>query len=477
MTNHEAEIVRLRQEVADLRKALDEALETIKELKAQLGQHSQNSHWPSSRDKGKKRQRTKSLRTKSEKPAGGQAGHEGHTLEFSASPDRVEHHRPQRCAHCQTAFEAALPAQSVQRRQVIDIPPMQMEVVEHQVEHVICPCCGGETSGAFPEEVTNPVQYGPKIKGLSVYLKNVQLIPYERTREMLGDLFGIQLSPGTLQNFMSSAASRLQPVMNRLKEALLNAHVLHFDESGFYIEGGRQWLHTASSESLTYYAPHASRGRKATEAMDILPRFKGTAHHDHWSTYWTYRQCRHALCNAHLLRDLNAVAEQGNQPWASRLKHFLLAAKSTVQRARQSGREALPPDKLAQVERIFQRLTTAALAANPPPPGGWPKGKRGRPKKTKARNLAERLHTYPTAILAFVYDFKVPFDNNLAERDIRMLKVQQKISGCFRSLQGAKDFCTIRSYTSSLRKQKLHVWNGLNSLFLGQLIEPDYTPV
>ena len=171
------------------------------------------------------------------------------------------------------------------------------------------------------------------------------------------------------------------------------------------------------------------------------------------------------------------MQEQGNQPWASHLKRFLLVTKRVVDATRQSGDPALSTPKLAQVERIFDRLISAALAANPPPVGGWPRGKRGRPKKTKARNLAERLENFRFAILAFAYDFNVPFDNNLAERDIRMLKVQQKISGCFRSTQGAKDFCAIRSYISCLRKQHLNLWSGLNSIFSDQLIEPDYTPV
>jgi transposase len=365
----------------------------------------------------------------------------------------------------------------VQRRQVVDLPPIQVEVVEHQVETVVCHCCGRETSGSFPEGVTQPVQYGPQLKGLSVYLKHVQLIPYERTRTLLCDLLGVQLSPGTLENFVAGAARRLQPVMKRVKEALVNSHVVHFDESGFYIGGLRQWLHSASSRSLTYYAPHSARGQKATNAIGILSRFAGVAHHDHWSAYWQYTQCEHALCNAHLLRELNAMHEQGNQPWASQLKRFLLVAKRVVDAARQRGANRLSPPKLAQVERIFDRLTSAALRANPPPAGGWPQGKRGRPKKTKARNLAERLENFRFAILAFVYDFNVPFDNNLAERDIRMLKVQQKISGCFRSTQGANDFCTIRSYISCLRKQQRDIWAGLNSIFSGQLIEPDYTPV
>jgi len=476
MINNHDEIERLKREIVELRKALEEAQETIKELRSQLAQNSGNSHWPSSRDKGKKR-RNKSLRQKSAKKAGGQAGHEGRTLEFSAEPDRIESHRPERCANCQAPLDASHRLPGTERRQVIDIPPLQLEVVEHQVETVVCDCCGHLTTGVFPSDVTNPVQYGPRIKALTVYLKHEHFVPYQRTHDLLCDLFGASISPGTLENMVHQAAQRLQPVAEKIKTALLTEKVVHFDESGFYIGGERQWLHSAGSRRWTFYAPHRLRGRNATDAIDILPRFHGVAQHDHWAAYWQYEQCDHALCNAHLLRDLNAIEEDGNQPWATRFKHLLLAAKAVVATARNNNDLSLSPDKLAQVERIYHRLVTAALAANPPPPGGWPKGQRGRPRKTKARNLAERLDRYRRQILAFVYDFNVPFDNNLAERDIRMLKVQQKVSGCFRSSVGAVAFCTIRSYTSSLRKQGLDVWSALNSIFLGPLIEPAYPPV
>lgn len=471
------EIKQLRQENAELRKALKEALETIKELKAQLGQDSRNSSWPSSRDKGRKKRRTKSLRQKSDKSAGGQPGHEGRTLEFSADPDRIERHRPETCTHCQQPFSRGISGQSGERRQVVDIPPLQLEVVEHQVETLLCACCGRETTGKFPPAATNPVQYGPRIKALSLYLKHEHFIPYARTQRVLGDLFGAKISTGTLQNIVHQSARRLQLVTARIKAALSREDVVHFDESGFYIGGQRQWLHSAGSKRFTYYGSHASRGGKAMDAMGILPRFQGTAHHDHWAPYWQYEQCTHALCNIHHLRELNGIEEHFNQPWAPRFKHFLLAAKTVVAAAQERGEQRLPLHKLAQIERLYDRLTTLALQANPPPPGGWPQNTRGRPKKTKPRNLAERLVKRRRAVLAFVYDFKVPFDNNLAERDIRMLKVQQKISGCFRRTIGADAFCTIRSYTSSLRKQGVPIWPAINSIFTRHIIEPNYTPV
>lgn len=476
--NSEKKVEQLEQKNAELQKALDEALEIIKDLRAQLDQTSQNSGWPSSRDKGRKKRQTKSLRKKSDKKAGGQVGHEGRTLEFSANPSRIESHRPKECSHCQHPLEASQKAISVERRQVIDIPPVELEITEHQVERLVCTCCGQESTGSFPVSVTNPVQYGSRVKALAVYLKEEHFVPYARSRRLFVDLFNANISPGTLQNAVLRAGKELKAVKNKIKDGLLKQDVVHFDESGFYIAGKRQWLHVASSQQLTLYAAHPKRGKAALNEIELLPKFTGTAVHDNWSAYWHYGQCAHAVCNVHHLRELNAVEERYEQQWAPRFKHFLLATKEIVDAARLAGLTALPPDKLAQIERLYERLITAALAANPPPPGGWPRGKRGRPKKTKARNLAERFDTRRKAILAFAYDFDIPFDNNLAERDIRMLKVQQKISGCFRSTEAASAFCATRSYLSSLRKQNVNLWDALNSIFSElPLIEPVYTPV
>jgi transposase len=474
-----AENEQLKQENEELRKTLTEMLKRVKELEAQLNQNSGNSSWPSSRDKGtkKKKRRTKSLRVKSDKPVGGQPGHEGRTLELKDKVNRVKSHRPEECEHCREALKLESEVSWVERRQVIDLPPIEMEVVEHRVETVVCSRCGHETAGEFPSDVINPVQYGPRVKALAVYLKNDHFLPYVRAQRLMSDLFGATISPGTLQNFVHQAAKVLEPVTENIRAALKKEEVVHFDESGFYIEGKRQWLHSASSQQLTYYTPHPTRGKEAVKAAGILPEFTGTAVHDNWATYWSYDQCDHALCNVHHLRELNAIEEQFEQSWASRFRHFLLATKAVVDTAKENGLHTLSPEKLAQIERLYDRLVTAALAANPPPEDGWPRGKRGRAKKTKARNFAERLDKRRQAILAFAYDFKVPFDNNLAERDIRMLKVQQKVSGCFRSSEGARAFCDTRSYISSLRKQGINIWSALRSVFSQDpIVEPSYSP-
>jgi transposase len=476
--DYQRENEQLKQRIKELEASLQAAQQQIAELTALLKQNSRNSHWPSSRDKsGKKKKRTKSLRRKSDKKPGGQKGHSGHTLKMSATPDVVMVHRPETCQHCQQHFTAEQRALAIDKRQVHDLPPLHIVVTEHQAETLCCSHCRQLSQGLFPKDVMAPVQYGPRIQQLAVYLKAEQLIPFERSRRFFADLFDLNLSPGTLQNIIKRSARQLRPIVDQVKAALTAGQILHCDESGFYINGQRHWLHVAATDQLTCYYPHRNRGSKATTAMGILPDFQGRAIHDFWSAYYQHEQCQHGLCNVHHLRDLTAIAENHGQRWANRMKWLLLSIKQVVDQARLAGETALPPLKVAQIERLYDHQVAVALQANPPPPGGWPKGKRGRPKKTKPRNFAERLDKHRHEVLAFVYDFKVPFDNNLAERDIRMLKVQQKVSGCFRSVHGAQDFCTIRSYLSTMRKQGISVWLALGSLFSGDILMPDLTPV
>lgn len=467
----------LREALAQMQQQLAAVQQQLADLQARLGQNSRNSHWPSSRDKPRSKAVTRSLRQKSERQAGGQTGHPGRTLEMSPTPQQVVVHRPETCPHCQAVFAAEQAAQASTKRQVFDLPPIELIVTEHRVETLVCSECGAWVSGEFPTAVSQPTQYGPGIQRLAVYLKTEQLVPYERSQQFLADVCGVHLSLGTLENFVRQAAQRLRPVVAQIKQALISSPVVHFDESGFYIEGQRHWLHSAGTPTLTHYAAHRRRGRVATEALGVLPQFYGTAVHDFLAVYLGYEHCQHGLCNAHHLRDLNGVLETMPQAWQWRFKVLLLGAKQAVAQASAAGLSALPPPKLAQIERLYARLVQAALQAEVPPAGGWPKGARGRVRKSKARNLAERFAQQQAAVLAFVYDFKVPFDNNLAERDLRMLKVQQKISGCFRSAQGADDFCTIRSYTSTLRKQGLSVWQALASVFTGECLLPRLTPV
>ncbi|MEZ4647146.1 MAG: IS66 family transposase [Chloroflexota bacterium] len=467
----------LKRENQALRERVSAAEATLKELLEQLGQNSRNSNWPSSRDKSRPKPKPKSLRPKTGRKAGGQKGHKGHTLEFNSAPDVIATHRPSRCGRCDAPLAAELAATEVAKRQVVDLPPLRFVTTEHQAETLVCPCCGDATTAAFPAGVTNPVQYGTQVKRLAVYLRNEQFIPYDRSRQLLADLFALSISTGSLQNFIKTATMRVKPVTKAIKAAVTAVDVGHADETGFYIQGKRHWLHTVGTPELTYCAPHRRRGQTATDDIGILPQFTGTLVHDAWATYFKYQQLSHALCNAHHLRNLTAIVENDQQQWAKLMIQFLVAAKQQVDDAVQAGETALPTDQIGRMHQLYDAIVAQGLAENPLPPAKPPPGKRGRRKKTKARNLVERFAECKAAILHFIHDFKVPFDNNLAERDIRMMKVQQKISGCFRSWEGAEQFCHLRSYISTIRKQGLSVWEALGSLFDGDVLVPQLTPV
>jgi transposase len=467
----------LKQENRELRERLAVAEAKIKQLVEMLGQNSRNSNWPSSRDKNRQKPKPKSLRSETNRKAGGQTGHKGHTLEFNPDPDVIETHRPVQCEHCQAPLANDIVAAEVTKRQVFDLPPLRFITIEHQAETVQCSCCGEITAAEFPPDVTNPVQYGSQVKRLAVYLRTEQFIPYERSRQMLADLFELPVATGSLQNFVQTGYAQVKPATDAIKAAVTVAEVAHADETGFYINGKRNWLHTVSTPELTYFAPHERRGRIATDEIGILPEFKGKLVHDAWATYFIYQLLTHALCNAHHLRDLTAIVENDEQQWAALMIAFLLAAKHQVDEARDNGQARLSPEPLERIHQLYDAIVSLGFAENPMPEANPPPKKRGRTKKTKARNLVERFCKYKDAILRFVHDFKVPFDNNLAERDIRMMKVQQKISGCFRSQEGAEQFCHLRSYISTIRKQGLNVWEALGSLFAGDVLMPQLTPV
>ena len=439
----------------------------VAELEARLNQDSHNSHQPPSSDGPAKRPRTRSLRQRSGKKSGGQAGHPGVTRALVDDPDVVIPHMPTVCVGCGAALES-VPEAGRERRQVIEIPKPRPEVTEHQAVQKACPVCQTVTAGAFPPEVAQPVQYGPRAKAAGVYLQTYQLLSYERTVEALGDLFGVYPSEGTLTSAQRTAYARLEPVEQAIRDALQEADVAHVDETGIRVAGRTEWAHVMSTHLLTFYAHHAKRGREAFKAIGLLLGFGGRRVHDAWAPYLKLPGL-YALCNAHLLRELIGLHEETGHAWVQKLIRLLLSMKAAVAQARAAGQTALTPRQRAGFEAAYTHFVTEGLRANPPPK---PTGKRGRPKQTPARNLLDRLETHRVAILAFLHDFRVPFDNNQAERDLRMLKVKHKISGCFRSPQGAAYFCRIRGYISTLRKQDYSILDGLTSVFAGQPYMP-----
>jgi transposase len=323
--------------------------------------------------------------------------------------------------------------QRTERRQVVDLPPLRLLVWEHRAEEKCCPVCAQTTQAPFPPEVTTRVQYGAQIKALAVYLTQAHLLPYDRTREVLTDLFGQGPTEGAVWAAVQDAATHLDGVEAQIKDALCAAEVLHNDETGVRVGGHLEWLHVASTPQLTHYAVHAKRGSTATTAIGILPRFAGRSVHDGLEAYRHYG-CAHALCNAHHLRELTAVEEHDKQPWATQMKELLLAIKAHIAQRQAAGETQITASARAAFVARYQEILRVGTAANPPPvpqPAGTKK--RGRPKQSKAKNLLDRLDRHQDEVLAFLDDWRVPFDNNLAERDLRMVKVQQKVSGCFRT--------------------------------------------
>jgi transposase len=476
----EDELAALAAENAILRQRLDEMLERnallverVRDLEARLAKDSHNSSKPPSSD-GFKRQlpRTRSLRRKTGKKPGGQIGHFGETLHLVAEPDAVVEHRPMVCAACQTPLAVAGAADVVarERRQVQELPAIRLHITEHQALHVRCPVCQQVTSGAFAPEAPSRAQYGPRLRALAVYLVAQQFVPYARTRDLLADLTGARLSVGTLVEWVQHGAETLKPVEDDLKAALHCAPVLHNDETGVRRSGRLAWAHVASTARLTHYAIHAKRGQEATDAIGILPGYRGVSVHDGWKPYQAHTTCRHALCNIHHLRELTFVEEQYHQSWASDLKDLLLAMRAATDQARAQGQARLPAQGRAALVARYEQILARGHAANPPPPRR-PR-QRGRIKQPATRNLLERLWLGQSQVLAFLDDLTIPFDNNQAERDLRMLKTQQKISGCFRSDAGAEAFARLRSYLSTLRKQGRTLLDALHTLFTGSPLYP-----
>jgi transposase len=375
-----------------------------------------------------------------------------------AQPDHIERHHATRCPYCATNLEDII-SEEYERRQVFDIPPVRIMVTEHQAESKQCPHCRQRVKGTFPTNVTQPVQYGPRLKAQTVYLNNYQLLPLARTCELLGDFYGHTPSEALLLASNETLVNNIEPTLDTSHRQLIAADVVHFDESGMRVEGQLNWLHVAGTRLLTYYDVHPKRGKEGMNAIGILPQLLGRAVHDHWRSYFTFDNCDHALCNVHYLRELQFTVDQYEQPWAEDMAGLLLDIKTEVEAA-QPEQMTLPADRLTHFEKRYDDLIEQGLAANPPPTNP-PVKKRGRKKQSPPKNLLDRLRDHKREVLAFMYDFRVPFDNNLAERDVRMVKVKQKISGAFRTRTGAETFCTIRSYISTVRKHGVNVIDAI----------------
>ncbi len=454
--------------ILELRELVMQQAACIQDLEDQLAKNSGNSGKPPSSDGLKKKPAPKSLRTKGQRKTGGQPGHRGHTLEMVSEPEYVEVHTLANCPHCQHELSEAQ-VLDVERRQVFDVPPVVIEVTEHQVPVMCCPGCQAVVQASFPADVSHPVQYGERMKAQAVYLNSYQLLPIARICELFEDVYGHRPSEAFVVSATQTLHQQLDPALTAIREQLTQADVVHADESGLRVEGKLNWLHVLSTERLTYYAVHPRRGQIAMRAIGLLAACQGRAIHDALASYFKFDNCAHGLCNAHHLRELCFVTEQYQQPWADEMAQLLLDIKAEV--AQTVDRMTLPPDRLAHYEARFDALLQTGFEANPPPDTPPPR-KRGRKKQSPPKNLLDRLQKYKAETLAFMHDFRVLFDNNLAERDLRMIKVKQKVSGTFRTRSGASVFCDIRSYISTVRKQGGSVLPALYDALLARPFIP-----
>ena len=462
----------MRDQISLLLTRVDALTARIESLEASAAKNSGNSSKPPSSDGlGKK---PASLRELSGNPSGGQPGHSGSTLAQVSRPDAVETYRPERCRNCGGSLGGVAPS-SAERRQVFELPPVSLLVTEHRKESVPCPACGTVSEGEFPEGVTAATQYGPRFLATGVYLQDHQLLPLERAGELMGDLFGHRPSDATLVAAAETARLRLEPVEAAVAAAILREPVAGSDETGVRVAGKLAWLHAAVTPALTWYGVHAKRGKEAMDSFGILPRFLGTLVHDCFAPYFSYA-CRHALCGAHLLRELVFLRDVRRCAWAEGMRRLLLRMKGAVAEAREAGLEAVPEEALEVFYAEYCAVLEEGYGTDPGPPRrpGRPraKGRRGRTAQSLEKNLLDRLSGRAEAVLAFLHDFSVPFDNNQSERDVRMTKVKQKISGGFRTEEGAKRFCRVRGYVSTMRKQGVCPLEALESVFAGRTMYP-----
>ena len=434
----------------------------IEKLEAQVAKNSSNSSKPPSSD-GLKKPAPKSRREKGKRKPGGQAGHRGETLKLVEHPDEVVVHPLLNCPHCQDDLSAVTATELV-RRQVFDMPPLRLQVTEHQAEVKQCPGCGWRSRAAFPEGVNAPAQYGPNVLAQAVYLHSYHLLPLARIREWFQDCLGQGPAEGSIQRALQQMADAVAPALDVIYEGLSRSAVVQCDETGLRIASALRWLHTVSTPALTYYTVHRKRGDEALLDAGVLPNCQGWALHDGFKPYFGFQTVRHALCNAHHLRELQFALEQYQAAWAQDMQTLLLEMK------RQREAHDLSAETIGQLEKRYDALVEAGLQAFPLQPR--PPNPRGRWAQHPVTNLLLRLRDHRDAVLAFLHHPEVPFDNNLAERDLRMMKVQQKISGCFRTWDGAECFVAIRTYLSTARKQGFPMLAAARCALLGQPFIP-----
>ena len=440
----------LEEENRILRSVVASLTAKIVELEARLNKSSKNSDKPPSSD-GPKKGAPKNSRVPSGKSSGGQPGHEGMTKALSPSLDTVIELKLK--TECECGGEIIVRTDAYTVRQVTDIQPVKVITVEYRAGEGVCAQCGKIHKASFPEGVDGTVSYGEHVQAIATYLTNYQLLPLKRTTELVQDLFGLKVSQGTVVASGQEAYEKLEDAESGIKQELLESDVVNFDETGTRVDGKTQWLHSAGTRTATLYSIHEKRGYEAMDAIGILPNFTGTAIHDHWKSYYHYENCAHGECNEHHLRTLKYLYEDLGVIWAFEMACLLLRIKKHIELSKCFDTTRLEQEDIEEYLQIYRKIVDGACQWEDAP--------------TEARRMAKRLKEYEQETLLFMLDFDVPFTNNLAERNVRMPKAKQKISGCFRSDDGAKAFARIRGYISTVKKKGKSVFDGLVSAFNG----------
>ncbi len=440
----------------------------LQELEVKLGMNSTNSSKPPSTDNKLTKNKSKTTSTSKNK-RGAQVGHKGSNLKISATPDITNILLPFECSCCHASLKDAR-SSKIEKRQVFDLPDIKIQITEYQAHTKECPKCNALNKPLFPNTLNATVQYGDNLKSFISYCNTYQMLPYERIAEMIEDLTSHKMGKGTIYNFLSTHHEKLEIFENEIKPILLKEDVLHSDETGINVNAKLNWIHVSSSKNATFYMLHEKRGQEAFKAMDILPHYKGVLVHDHWRAYNNY-ECKHSFCNAHILRELSGITQLSGVIWSKDMHTLLTNMNITVHKAKNSEKTVLSEPQVDKFTKHYEKIIHSALRYYPPPETAIEKT-RGRPKQDKGKNLLDRLTTYQEEHLRFLNDFRVPFTNNLAERDLRMVKVKEKISGTFVSFKGGEMFCRIRSYISTLKKNNIAVLQGLRDALEGRAYVP-----
>jgi transposase len=466
ISNLNVEVVNLNHLIRSLRDDNTKLLARNIELETMHNKNSNNSSKPPSTNNNKK---PSNSRTKTGRSSGGQVGHIGKTLLKIDNPDNIIDIRK---TTCNCGFNLSGLEGKIQSKQVVDLPKIVMNVTEYRTHEVICPDCNEVHTTEFPVTVSQPVQYGENLQALMVYLSNYQLVPLARTTEIIKNLTGKNISQGTIVNANKRLYDSLEKFETAIKEQLKKAEVLHTDESGLRLRGTINWVHVTSTNRTTHYAIHKKRGSIATNEIGILPEFEGTMIHDHWKPYYTFTKCTHAECNAHNMRILKGIHENFGHIWATNMGTLLIEIKREVDSLKCIGATSMAESDIKAYDERYKIIIAQGKKEDAEKCLVKISKKTGKPVKSDALRLLRKLEEYDVETLSFMYDFNIPFDNNLAERDIRMVKLRQKISGCFRSDTGGSLFCRIRSYISTCNKNGQDIMESLKNAIKGDPFIP-----